>query len=639
MRVFLKPNGTISNNIAGGGFGGVGTAHGTVSDGKTRSYIRSAHTAAGTLTRFDLSSFSLSPTQRIGGLQIRLAHGQTIAAGIIPKLNNLIAMGYTVWTSVPFQSLTAPPNYRVSSWFYKNTATNAEWTQAQLDALQLYVEWRDPSGLHDARLYEIDVQAWILEQPVTTNVSPESGGITQTNTPRFVWSFFQEDNSRSPTQMGMQLKVWTKAIAEDVGFDPDSSPSVMNIVRANQKNNYFDVKNSGFPELVYGDEYYWSVKGYNLFSTGAQWWSEWSELTPFTVNTPPVTDVTSPTGPITDSNVPFVFFTYTDPDGIALQDRFMAKVWKRPGGSWVGFDPDTTTLAPAWQTELVTADTSFQILQRLDNLGVYRAYVKTAHAVSDNPAFIYGDWDFVEFTINLTQPNTPALTAIDGGPYVGIHVTPAAPSGPSIEHFEVERSLDGGVTWAPFRYGAGGLALTDAFPWNSGLPFSLQDHEVPFGIEVKYRAFGVDSTLSTKVYSAPSSVKSVRIKPQAIWIKNPADVAMNTSFMHEGSWVPVPRTVARGTYRPLGRKLPIVVRGQAAGQALDLQLLIETDEHHERLIDLVDADTTLYVQSPSFSGYVDVRGDLDQANRLWDDRAGEPHVWRIGLPLIEVDSP
>lgn len=641
MRQFLLPNSTISNNIAGGGIvGGNGTAHGVVSDKSMRSYLRSVHSASGTLTRFGMGTYTLTATQRIAAVRIRAIHGQTHSVGILFTINNQAAMGYAVWAAVPFPPTTIPVGgYRLSKWFYKNSATNAEWTQTNLDALEMYLAWLDPSGSHDARVHELDVEAWILEQPVTTNVSPANAAITETNTPRFVWSFFQEDNERSPRQVGFQLKVWTKAVVEGGGFDPDTSASVVNVTKNGVANNYFDLSNSGLTELTYGGQYYWAVKGYNLFTTGANWWSEWSELTPFSVNSPPVTDVTAPTGPVTGTNQPTVFFTYTDPDGLAIQDRRLAKVWLRPGGSWAGFDPDTTLIEPVWEDEEITQDTSFVIEQRLENLGVYRAYVKTAHAVSDHPPYIYGSWDFVEFNINLSQPPTPAITAIDGGPYVGIHVTPAAPSGPTIEHFEIERSLDGGVTWAPFRYGAGGLALSDAFPWNSGLPFSLQDHEVPFGVEVKYRAFGVDTTLGTKVYSAPSTEASVRIRPQAIWLKNPADATMNASFMHEGSWVKVLRAVARATYRAQGRRLPIVVRGKAAGSAVDLQLLIEGDDHHDRLIALVDADMTLYLQSPSFSGYVDIRGDLDEANRLWDDRAGEPHVWRVGLSTIEVEGP
>lgn len=643
MRIFIRPTSTISNNIPGGGeVGGDGTAHGVVTDRTMKSYLRSVHSAAGTLTRFGLDTYTLTPTQRINQVRIRMIHGQTHAAGIVFAINNLVAMGYTVWAAIPLPStaLPRPGGYRFSPWFPKNTGTNAAWTQLNLDAMELYLTWLDPAGNHDARVHELDIEVHILEQPVTTNIMPAVGAITQTNSPRFVWSFFQEDNVDSPKQVGYNLKVWTKAVVEGGGFDPNSSTPVLNVSKSNVSNNYFDLANSGFAELTYGAEYYWAVRGHNTFKpTGQAWWSEWSEPTIFKVNTPPVTDVLTPSGSVTDTNQPPVTFTYTDPDGLAIQARYQVKVWKRPGATWAGFDPDTTTLAPAWQAEVLSDATAFTIAQRLDNLGVYRVYVRTAHGVMDQPAFIYGAWDFSEFTINLTQPNTPGLSVVDGDHKAGIHVTPAAPSGPTIEHFEVERSLDLGATWAPFRYAAGGLALSDAFPWNSGLPFTIQDEEVPYGVEVRYRAFGVDTTLGTKVYSAPSTVRTVKLRPQAIRLKNPADATMNERFMHEGSWVNLLRHVSRAAYRPMGRTLPVVVRGSGRGIAMEMDFLVETDAHEARLWELIDSNQTLFVQCPSVSGYFEVRGDVDESNRLWDDRAGEPHVWRIRVPFIEVDGP
>jgi hypothetical protein len=643
MRVFVRPNSTISNNIPGGGeVGGDGTAHGVVSDVSMKSYLRSVHSSAGTLTRLGLGTYALTPTQRINQVRIRAIFGQTHAAGVVFALNNLVAMAYTVWAAVPFPgfSVAKPAGFKLSKWFPKNTGTNAAWTQANLDALELYLTWLDPAGNHDARVHEVDVEVHILEQPVTTNIMPAIGAITQTDTPRFVWSFFQEDNVDSPRQVGYQLKVWTKAVVEGGGFDPDASASVVNTTKTGVSNNFLDLNGSGLPQLTYGAEYYWAVKAHNTFKpTGAAWWSEWSEPTPFKVNSPPVTTVLTPTGSVTSTNQPGVTFTYSDPDGLAIQARWQAKVWKRPGASWVGFDPDTTTLEPAWQAEQISDATAFTIAQRLDNLGVYRVYVRTAHGVADNPPYIYGAWSFGEFTINLTQPATPALSVVDGDHLAGILVTPAAAGSPNVEHFEVERSLDAGVTWAPFRYAAGGLALSDAFPWNGGVPFSLQDLEPPYGVEVRYRAFSVDTTLGTKVYSQPSTVRIVTLRPQAFWLKCPAKPELNAKFPNEGSWVNLPRAVSRSIHQPIGRSLPVVVRGKAKGRHVDLSLLLQGEAQEAALMALVDAGATLYLQSPSISAYVEVRGEIPEANRPWDDRAGELRIWRANVDLVEVDEP
>lgn len=639
MRVLIRPSSTISNNISGGGaIGGAGTAHGVVSDSNMKSYLRTNHTFPGTLTRFGMETYTLLPNQRFAGVRTKASGGQTHPLGWAILLNNNSNMGFGFWTSLPFPATTSALVFRDSPWFYKNAATAAEWTQANIDALEAYVLWQDPSGNHDARIHEMAVELWILEKPVTSNIGPASGSIAQTNTPRFSWSFFQEDNFRSPRQVGFELKVWTKAVAEDLAFDPETSAYVVRAVKPGVSNNYFDLNNSGLPELTYGAEYYWGVKAYNLFSNGSTWYSDWSQPTPFTVNSPPVTDVTAPTGTITTTNQPPTVWTYTDPDGQAIQDRFQLKIWKRPGGSWAGFDPDTTVLEPVFQIEALGDATTQTTDVRLDNTGVYRSYVRTAQAVQDFPPFIYGAWDFSEFTISLTQPATPSISAsyVDSD-YVGLLVTPAAPGSPSVEHFEVERSLDNGVTWNNFRYGGGGSALSNLFLWGAGAPFGLVDHEVPYGVFVKYRAFSVDTTLGTKVYSQPSAEVTAIVKPQAIWLKHPTDSTKNQKFPITEGWLSSNNAKARSVSYALGRTLPLVVRGKSGGKSFTATFLITGQDLHDAFWELMDADVTLFIQTPKVSCYADVSGNIDEAAHLWDDRAGEDPVWTFSVPFTEVE--
>jgi hypothetical protein len=646
MKVLLYPSSTISNNITGGGIsGGDGTAHGVLKDKTLKSRVRSVDTASGTLVRLGMDTYTISSTQRFAGVRAKMVWGQTIALGAYLEINGVSGKGVGSWRPRPFPPVTDPVRYTSGDWYFLNPSTGLEWTQSNIDGLESYIRWLDPAGVHDSRVYEIALEVWILDQPVVTNVSPSPFQHTDTNTPKFVWTFQQDDNSRSPTQLGYELKVWTQADAEDVAFDPDDDIGFPPVVRVNRWgiDTRFDLgagvkAGETLIDLIYGDTYYWAVQAFNHFPpTGAPWFSEWSELTQFTVNEPPVTNVTAPSGAITTTNKPLVTWTYTDPEGIAAQMRYEVAIWKRPGASWTGFDPDTTTLVPAFHVEAAGQDTSAQDTAILDNGGVYRAYVRTAHAVKDQPPYIYGAWNFEDFNINLTPPPAPTLTeTFDYDHAVSLIVTPDPPASgqPSVELMEVQRSLDGGVTWAPFRYGT--LALSNAFPWNAGAIFALTDPEVPFGVTLQYRAFEIDTTAGTPVYSAPSNIITTVKRPQSIWIKDPADSTNSQKFMSEASWLDRNKFVASSSYAPLGREMPVVVRGLTAGSSTQLHLLVEGASLKEQLDVLLGVTHALYVQTPKWCGYASVSGDVSESGRLWDNRQGEQDVWRVSVPLIEV---
>lgn len=618
----ITPNSVVSNNIPASGWPSGLTIDQVLSDKTVLTRVRHVNGDGGTLTRVGFSTYTLQSNERIAGVRTRMVLGQTVPVLLNVKLKNNASMGHAVWSKVSFPTTL---KWYLSPLFTVDATDGLEWTQADIDGLEAYIEWINPAGTFDVRLYELEVEVHVRVQPTAECISPSPNSIVDVDRPRFVWRVQQEGDS---TQNKFELKVFTKAVVEGGGFDPDTSTAVGTITQTTSSTKVD--WNSPLPALTFGADYYWMVKTYVKFLNGL-WASEWSTATPFSLNDPPTNNVQTPTGAITDTNTPIVSWLYSDPE-FNPQSEALVRVFAQPGGTWVGFDPDVAV--PLFEAEIMGEDNSVLCTTRLANSGTFRAYVKVAHRLS-NGGTLWGPWDFNDFTTNYTAPAAPTLTASAHNERVMLTLTPpAGPWTPDIDYFMIERSLDGGVTWSTFRYGT--AVLSTGLP-DLTTPQILYDYEVPYYTTVQYRAFSVSTDLGFDLLSVASATASVSISQQAIWLKDPIDATLNTAFPEEGGWLSKTKARQRTFHRPLGRSKPVVTRGTIDAYAFSIVFTVIGSTKWDKLIALLNNQRTLYIQTPKGSWYVEVASDVSTEDRLWDRRQGEQDVWKVTIPFQEVD--
>lgn len=181
--------------------------------------------------------------------------------------------------------------------------------------------------------------------------------------------------------------------------------------------------------------------------------------------TQPVVSADSPTGTITDNNLPTIVWSDTvDVDGGA-QTFFQVRVFTDAQYLAGGFDPYVSTATVETTgplgNYLQSSDLSWRVTQTLPD-DTYRAYVRVAQTV--NAGGHWSAFDFVEFTIDVDLPGTPTFvaTADSANGRIALAVTDV-PGVASTDGIELQRSLDGGTTWETVRT-VDGDGLVDV-PW------------------------------------------------------------------------------------------------------------------------------------------------------------------------------
>lgn len=620
----LVPNSVISNDLPSSGWPSGLTIDQVLSDGSLLTALRHVHSAPGDLTRVGFTTYTLQANERVAGLRMAMQMGQTQPVLFLIMLKNAAAMGLAVWSPVAFPTGSRLPIF--SPWFSKDSTDGLEWTQADLDGLEAYIDWRNPGGTFDGRLYDLTVYVDVKPQPTALNIYPAASDVIDTDRPRFIWRVQQEGDV---TQNRYTLKVFTKAIVEGVGFDPATSTAVGTIgpkVTSSTRADWL----SPLPALVFGDDYYWTVKTEVKF-LGGLWASEWSQPTPFSLNDPPTVDVLTPTGVVSATNTPLITWDFIDPE-LNPQSEALARIFAQPGGTWVGFDPDTAT--PLFEATVIGETEQIQSTTRLANAGTFRTYMKAAHRLSDGKT-LWGPWAFEDFTTSYAAPAAPTLSVAPHNDRVMLTLTPpGGPWTPDIDSFMIERSLDGGLTWSTFRYGS--LLKSTGFP-DLTTPQVIYDFEVPYFTTVQYRAFSVSTDLGLEVLSVASATASTSISQPSVWVKDPSDFTLGDTFPTEEGWIPGTISRERNFHQALGRSLPIATRGTAAGVAFSLTFMVLGETKFDRLDTLLKSNRTLFIQTPKGSWYMEVATDYNSQDRLGDRRQGEQDIRKITVPLREVD--
>ena len=341
----------------------------------------------------------------------------------------------------------------------------------------------------------------------------------------------------------------------------------------------------------------------------------------------PTISVSAPTGTITTSATPEVQWAYTDPDAADPQAFYEIKVYTAAQYGAGGFSADTST--PTWTSGIVPSSELGALVADPLLSGTYRAYVRVAKAVNGQP--FWSAWGNSQFVLNLTPPPTVAITAAWSASEgkATLNLTGGNPSGFASQFFQVQRSDDGGTTWAYIR---NGTQITASGTFTA----QVLDYEAPRGLTVRYRARSIGISGEERIPSAWSAVV-----PQVLvtndgtwWLKAVSAPSLNVGSLSAtgelSRTVEEPLTV----FRPLGQNLPIVVSGLIGGVDGQMRLTTTTSSNWDAVEAVLNHQGTLLVQDPlGRQQYIRI------VNRAWVERYAAGRVVRdITADYVEVTS-
>lgn len=335
--------------------------------------------------------------------------------------------------------------------------------------------------------------------------------------------------------------------------------------------------------------------------------------------------VSAPAGTITNTASPDVTWAYTDPDNEA-QAYYEVKVFSQAQYSAGGFSADTSVAT--WESgEVGSTDVTVPVGTLLLN-GTFRAYVRAAKVVNNTP--FWSAWAYSQFTLNLTPPPTPTLTAtwsaVTGA--ATITVNGSTPTGFTYQRLQVQRSDDGGATYTDIRDG-------ESITPNGSEDAVILDYEAPRGITVYYRARSVG-------YVGDNIVATVWTTPQQIlvtndnlwWFKAVTDSSLNVSGVPVQANLSVQVDEPNTVFRPLGTDRPKVVAGKLQGEDGSYSIVTTTTAQWNSMEPILKHQGVILVQDPfGDQKYVRI------TERKWENSTpSQLNIRNVTLDYVEVEG-
>ena len=217
-------------------------------------------------------------------------------------------------------------------------------------------------------------------------------------------------------------------------------------------------------------------------------------------------NILDPSGTVTDTQQPTLRVnTGTLGDGTPVK-------WLVDADLYVDGSPDE--LLYNWQLRLsdLPADILLDLLGDddifLDN-DTYEWRVRIGKPSGNRT--LWSAYDTQTFTINITPPDDPLRPSVTVDTAAGKNVVSS--SSRALTHdepvaFEMQRSVDGGVSWQTVR---GGYVDASEDTWPE--TYTFDDWDVPRGIEVSYRALQYERTVDDVVVTSDPSVEEDATHP------------------------------------------------------------------------------------------------------------------------------
>lgn len=586
-------------------------------------------TAANQWIRAGFADLTLAANERIWAI---VGYARVYASSAGNVLDSGIAASNTVDTTtgldgVISQFLNAPISDQYGPIQTKDFS-GAEWTDAHVDGIYFYLK----KTVHASTLSltRLSIGVAIVTQPVATIIVPASSALSISRGPLVQWSY----SGFGEAQYKYRVKIFTAAVAEGGGFDPASSTAVYDSGTVTSSSQQHQVPAN---TLTNGAVYYVSIKvtkSMNLYgSTGmADYDSNWSTASKFTVNALPTATVTAPPDPTNNTNRPTVTFTYNDTD-LDHGTAYEIKMFDTATYSGGGFSADTST--PDWTSgvidglDLNPGDAVSVRTGALTN-DTYRAYVRVQQTTDGS----WSAWSYKQFVLSVTGPLAPIFTATADATNARVTLSiQRNASGIQPEFYTVQRSDDGGVTWANVR------GTSDLNAYSGSSTITLYDYEMPFNRSIQYRAFMWDQTVDDTISGAITTV-TLTFTMGFCWLKDPLTPADNMKFPVQDMALGRSRPKDRAVHHPIGRLKPLVVRGALKAESFVITYTIIGQTKYDALLKLLNKDLTLLVQTSQTNWYIEVM-DVTIQEYLWDKLHGEqdPGSWIIGVSCQEVAAP
>lgn len=340
-------------------------------------------------------------------------------------------------------------------------------------------------------------------------------------------------------------------------------------------------------------------------------------------NEQPVATVTAPAeGGTSNTTRPTVTWTYSDPEADP-QEFYQVKIFSATQYGAGGFDPETS--AATWDSgKTSSAATSVAIGVDLINGTTYRAYVKVWQPAVSGQEHTSA-WDFNQFTVSITPPPVPTLSATfeSASNRIKLDVTKGTPDTPTVDYFIVESTDDAGTTWKAVR---GGTQLVP-----TGATTTLYDYEAPPAATRGYRARAVDTGTGQIAASDPTSTQNVAVSLTGWWLKDPIDPARNMEVPlkrpHNQS-----RAERAALFAPLGRLTPVIVSDTTVGARQGRMVFVEDLADLTALYKLLDSQRVLLLQGKNAQWYLRVFGEVSIAELA-------PAKREIGCSYVQSDPP
>jgi hypothetical protein len=210
---------------------------------------------------------------------------------------------------------------------------------------------------------------------------------------------------------------------------------------------------------------------------------------------------------------------------------------------------------------------------------------------------------------------------------------------PDVQRLYIERSLDGGVTWALARFGNG---LDPTYP---GQQVTFFDYEVGPGVTPQYRAYAKATESDQTMQSATSGTVagSGPITLANWWLKDPLDPTRNMIILVAPPFN-FKKQEPQQIYQPLGRATAVFVTDGVKGIAGTLTVYSKDKATYDKLQTLVNAGRVLQLQDPfGRSAYVKISGDQEWdmtiASKLPSETTPIRHYHTVRLPFEETAIP
>lgn len=312
---------------------------------------------------------------------------------------------------------------------------------------------------------------------------------------------------------------------------------------------------------------------------------------------------------------------------------FASAVYAAPG-----FDPATSPAA--WTTQGLTAALDYtdgttpssEAVSEVPDVplpnGSYRLYARGRRYFD---AAQFGAWAYLVFTVGVTPCPAPTIAAAidDAAQRVAVTVTPLSTAGAASPLISIERSDDGGATWETIRGAAKAAGVFAA-------PMVVYDYEAARATALQYRASTEASFVDVQLVSDWGAVAPAGQLTDADWnLKCPLDPSLSwigANVNADPDWT---QDENAATFRPVGRKYPVVVSMSLGGADGSMVVSARTDAEWAKLEALREHAGTLLLESPrGWARYIRI------LSRSWTETGGKGAARRrFACSFLEVDVP